>query len=322
MKRRLFLVAIALFAAAAGSASAGEWPERPVKVIVPFGPGSTPDIVARLVAEKLRERLGQPFLVENRAGAGGNIGTEAVTRAEPDGYTIGVSITGPLVNNKLLYKKLGYDPFKDLAPVTQLVTQPSVLVVTTDLGVSNTEELLALLRKHPGKYNYASFGNGSISHLAMELLATQSNSQIVHVPYPGSPQAIQALLRGDAQMAALPPGPIMPHVQAGKLKAIAVTMADRFKLLPDIPTFKESGIPNVEATAWQGVVVPAGTPEPIVQRLAQEIAAVLRLPDVAEKLRAQYMEPVGSTPEQFAAFMREELARWEPIVRRNNIALD
>lgn len=301
---------------------AAEWPERPVKIIVPFGPGSTPDIVARLLGDKLRERLGQPFIVENRAGAGGNVGTEAVARAAPDGYTLGVSITGPLVNNKLLYKKLGYDPFKDLAPITQLVTQPSVLVVTNDLGANSAQELIALLKKNPGKYNYASFGNGSIAHLAMELLATQSGSQVVHVPYPGSPQAIQALLRGDAHMGALPPGPVMPQVKAGKLKAIAVTMPERFPLLPDMPTFKESGIPNVEATAWQGAVVPAGTPDAIVRTLQREIAAILHLPEVADKLRAQYMEPVGSTPEDFAAFMREELARWEPIVRRSNIALD
>lgn len=305
-----------------GNALAAEWPERAVKIIVPFGAGSTPDIVARLLADKLRERLGQPFIVENRPGAGGNVGTEAVARAAPDGYTLGVSITGPLVNNKLLYKKMGYDPFKDLAPVTQLVTQPSVLVVTNELGVENTAELLALLKKHPGKYNYASFGNGSIAHLAMELVAAQSGSNIVHVPYPGSPQAIQALLRGDAHMGALPPGPVMPHVKAGKLKAIAVTMSERFTLLPDIPTFKESGIPNVEATAWQGAVVPAGTPEPIVRKLYEEISTILRMPDVAAKLRAQYMEPVGSSPARFAAFMREELTRWEPIVRRGNIALD
>jgi tripartite-type tricarboxylate transporter receptor subunit TctC len=321
MKRGWILLALALVVVPDFS-RAQQWPERTVKIIVPFPAGSTPDITARLIAEKLRARFGQPFIVENKPGAGGNIGTEAIAKSAPDGYTIGVSITGPLVNNKLLYKKMGYDPFKDLTPVTQLVTQPSVLVVTNELGVNSVQELIALLRKNPGKYNYASYGNGSISHLAMELLASQSGAQIVHVPYPGSPQAVQALLSGDANMGALAPGPVMPHVKTGKLKAIAVTSAERFPLLADVPTFKESGVPNVEATAWQGVVVPAGTPQAIVRKLHQEISAILRTPDVAEKLRAQYMEPVGSTPENFAAFMRDELARWEPIIRHGNITLD
>lgn len=317
-----WIVSLFILFASAGFARAQEWPDHVIKVIVPFAAGSTPDIVARLVAEKLHARFGQPFIVENKPGAGGNIGTEAVAKSAPDGYTIGVSITGPLVNNTLLYKKLGYDPFKELAPVTQLVTQPSVLVVTNDLGVRNVDELVALLRKNPGKYNYASYGNGSISHLAMELLAAQSGSQIVHVPYPGSPQAVQALLAGEAHMGALAPGPVMPHVKTGKLKAIAVTSRERFALLPDVPTFKESGVANVEATAWQGVVVPAGTSPAIVHTLQREISLVLKMPDVVEKLRAQYMEPVGSTPEQFAAFMREERARWAPIIRRAHITLE
>lgn len=303
-------------------AHADGWPERTVKVVVPYAAGSTPDIVARLVAEKLRVRLGQPFIVENKPGAGGNLGTEAVAHAAPDGYTVGVSITGPLVNNTLLYKKMGYDPFKDLVPVTQLVTQPSVLVVSRDLGVGSVEELVALLQKNPGRYNYASYGNGTTSHLAMELLAARSGSQIVHVPYPGSPQAVQALLAGEAHMGALAPGPVMPHVKAGKLKAIAVTSRERFALLPDVPTFRERGIADVEATAWQGVVVPAGTSPAIVRLLQNEIAAVLKTPDVVAKLHAQYMEPVGSTPEAFAAFMREERARWEPIIRHAHITLD
>lgn len=318
-----FLVIVALLLVSVTSSGYAEgWPERPVKVIVPFGAGSTPDIVARLVAEKLHTHFGQPFVVENKPGAGGNIGTEAVARAAPDGYTMGVSITGPLVNNKVLYKKLGYDPFTDLAPVTQLVTQPSVLVVPSKLGVNSVAELIALLKKNPEKYNYASFGNGSIAHLAMELLAVQSDTKIVHVPYPGSPQAVQALLSGEVSMGALPPGPVMQHVKAGKLKALAVTSATRFSLLPDVPTFKESGIPNVEATAWQGVVVPAGTSAAIIQKLQEEIVAALKAPDVLEKLHAQYMEPVGSTPAKFGAFMKEELGRWEPIIKRQNITLD
>src|SRR3954453_3212756 len=235
------VVALALFAAAL-PAAAQDWPAKPVKIVVPFGPGSTPDVVARLVADHLQKKLGQPFVIDNKPGASGNIGTDAVAKAAPDGTTIGASIGGPLAINRLLFSKLPYDPATDIAPITQLVTQPSALVVNTEVGVNNVGELVALLRRNPAKYNFGSICNGSLSHLAMEAIALRSGAQLVHIPYPGSPQAMTAVLRGDVQMACLPAIAVTPHAGSDKVKILAVSTAKRSALLPDIPTLKESGI--------------------------------------------------------------------------------
>jgi tripartite-type tricarboxylate transporter receptor subunit TctC len=320
-------VALAAFAALLSiaippSAGAQDWPAGPVRIIVPFGPGSTPDIVARVVADKLSPRLGKPVIVENKVGAGGNIGTDAVAKAPPDGQTIGLSIAGPLAVNALLYKKLPYDPQHDLAPITIAATQPSVVVVTPSLGVNSTRELIDLLRKNPGKYNYSSMGGGSISRLAMEALAARSATQIVHVPYSGSGPAVLALLSGDAQIACLPAAAVMPQIKAGKLKAIAVATAKRSSLFPDLPTLAEAGLKDVSGDAWMGFVAPAHTPEAILARLEREITAVLKEPDVREKLRAQSMEVVAGTPEEFRATLAGDLARWKPIIEKNHITLD
>jgi tripartite-type tricarboxylate transporter receptor subunit TctC len=301
---------------------AQEWPAGPVHIIVPFGPGSTPDLVARVVADKLAPRIGKPVIVENRPGAAGNIGTDAVAKAAPDGQTIGLSIAGPLGVNSLRFHHLAYDPQKDLAPITIAATQPSVLVVSPQLGVSSTEDLLALLRKNPGKYNFASMGGGTISHLAMEALAARSGTQIVHVPYSGSGPAVLALLSGDAQVACLPAAAVIPQVRAGKLKALAVATAKRSPILPDLPTLAEAGLKDVYAEAWMGFVVPARTPQPIVQRLARELTAVLKEPDVREKLRAQTMDVVAGTPEEFRATLAGDFARWKPVIEKNHITLD
>jgi len=303
-------------------ARADDWPTGPVHIIVPFGPGSTPDIVARLVADKLAPRLGKPVIVENKVGAGGNIGTDAVAKAAPDGQTIGLSISGPLAVNALLYKKLPYDPQHDLAPITIAATQPSVLVVTPSLGVNSTEELIALLRKNPGKYNYSSMGGGTISRLAMEALAARSGTEIVHVPYSGSGPAMLALLSGDAQVACLPAAAVMPQVKAGKLKALAVATAKRSSLFPDLPTLAEAGLKDVSGDAWMGFVAPARTPQPILARFEHEIRAVLEEPDVREKLRTQSMEVVAGTPEEFRATLAGDLARWKPVIEKNHITLD
>ncbi len=298
------------------------WPSKPVKVVVPFGPGSTPDILARLVFEKVGASTRQPFVVENRAGAGGNIGTNAVAKSAGDGYTIGVSITGPLVNNTVLYKSLPYDPFKDLSPVTLAVIQPSVLTVPATLGVNTVPELMALLKKNPGKYNYASVGAGTVAHLAVELIKAKSGTYIVHIPYPSSPAAVTSLLTGDTQIAALAPAAVIPQVRAGKLKALAVTTKERYPGLNDLPTFKEVGIQDVEATAWIGIVVPSSTPAALVERINKEVVAALKDPGVAEKLRAQFMEPVGNSPREFAAFIQDELKRWTPVIKRAQVSLD
>jgi len=327
MHRRKFLGAglapvLGALPAIARAQDAERWPSKTVRIVVPFGPGSTPDILGRLVADRLSQKLGQSFIVENRPGAGGNIGTLAVARAAGDGYTIGLSITGPLVNNTVLYSKLPYDPFKDLAPVTLAAVQPSVLAVSPSLGVNSAQELIALLRRNPGKYNYASLGAGTVAHLAMELIKVKSGTYIVHIPYPSSPAAVTSIIAGDTQMGTLPPAAVMPQVKAGKLKALAVTTATRSPLLPELPTFREVGIPDVEATAWLGFVVPAAVPAPLIERINRELVAALRDPAVVEKLRAQYMEPAPSTPKEFADFMQAELRRWTPVIRRAGVTLD
>ena len=239
---------------------AQDWPTRTVRIVVPFGPGSTPDVVARLVAEGLQQKYpASAFVVENKPGASGNLGTDIVAKATPDGSTLGVSIGGPLAINTLLFSRLPYDPRKDIEPITQLVTQPSVLAVNPALGVNSVAELVALLRKNPGKYNFASIGNGSLSHLAMEAIALKAGAELVHVPYPSSPQAITAVMRNDVQIACLPAIAVTPHAATGAVKILAVSTARRSPYLPDVPTLKESGI-DVEADAWNGLIAPAGTP--------------------------------------------------------------
>jgi tripartite-type tricarboxylate transporter receptor subunit TctC len=303
-------------------AQAAEWPTRGIRIIVPFGPGSTPDVLARLVADRLGPALKQTVIVDNRPGAGGNVGTDAVAKAAPDGYTIGASITGPLVNNTVLYRKLPYDPFRDLVPITLAATQPNVLAVSSELGVGSVRELMDLLRRNPGKYNYASVGAGTVAHLSMELIKARTGTFIVHVPYNASPAAVLSILQGDTHMASLAPLAVIPQVRAGKLKALAVTTRERSVFVPEVPTFKEAGIADIEATAWIGMVAPARTPQPIVDRLNQEIVAILKDPGVAEKLRAVYMDPVGNSQQAFAAFMQDELRRWSPIIRRAGVTID
>lgn len=308
--------------AAARAQAAPDWPTRSLRIIVPFGPGSTPDVLARLVADRLGASLKQSVIVDNRPGAGGNVGTDAVAKAAPDGYTIGASITGPLVNNTVLYRKLPYDPFRDLQPITLAATQPNVLAVSSELGVNTVRELMDLLRRNPGKYNYASVGAGTVAHLSMELIKAKTGTFIVHVPYNASPAAVLSILQGDTHMASLAPLAVIPQVRAGKLKALAVTTRERSVFMPDVPTFREAGIADIEATAWIGIVAPARTPQPIVDRLNREIVAILKDPGVAEKLRAVYMDPVGNSPQAFAEFMQDELRRWSPIIRRAGVTID
>ena len=312
---------LAMLVLATGAAAAQSWPTGPVKIVVPYGPGSTPDIVARLVAEKLGPRIGQPVVVENKAGASGNIGTDAVAKAKPDGQTLGLSISGPLGVNALLFKSMPYDPARDLQPVTIAATQPSVVVVSSKLAVANAQELVALLKANPGKYTFSSMGGGSISHLAMEALAARSGA-LVHVPYNGSAPAVQAVLSGDVDMACLPAAAVMPHVKAGKLRAIAVATGKRSASLPELPTLAEAGLKDVFADAWMGFVVPTKTPAAIVKRLHDEIVAVLADPELRAKLRLQSMDVVADTPEEFRAVVNADLARWKPVIEKNHITLD
>lgn len=318
---RAIQVAVFALAVMASAAFAQEWPTGTVRVVVPYGPGSTPDIVARVVSERLTKRLGKPFVVDNKPGAAGMLGTDMVAKAAPDGQTIGISIAGPLAVNTLLYKKMPYDP-AELAPVTIAATQASVVVAAPSLNVGSAAELVTLLKANPGKYNYSSMGAGSISHLAMEALAARSGTQIVHVPYAGSGPAVAALLAGDTQLAALPAAAVMGHIKAGKLKALAVATEKRSPALPELPTLKEAGIENVFADAWMGFVVPAKTPEAIVTRLYDEISRALGDPEVRAKLAAQYMDVVANTPGEFRASMKADLERWKPVIDKNNIKLD
>ncbi len=326
LSRFLQLAAATAFVAASGSvlaqaAPAADWPKGPVKIIVPYGPGSTPDTIARIVSERLAKRTGQTMVVENKAGAAGNSGTDAVAKAAPDGQTIGVSIAGPLGVNALLFKKMPYDS-KDLELVSIAATQPSVLVVPATLGVNSAEELVALMKKNPGKYNYSSMGAGSISHLAMEALAAKSGTSVVHVPYAGSGPAVTALLAGNADIAVLPAAAVVPHIKAGKLKGLAVATAKRSSALPELPTLAESGLTGIYADAWMGFIVPAKTPEPIVRRLHEELAQILADPEIREKLKLQYMDVVADTPAEARAWLAADIERWRPIIQKNNITLD
>lgn len=298
------------------------WPRRPIRLIVPFAPGSTPDIVARLVAERLGPRLGQPVYVENKPGAGGNLGTQAIARAAPDGYTLGLTISGPLAANTLLYRRLPYDPRRDFAFVTIAVTQPSILVVPARWGIGSVPALLEALRRQPGRYNFASMGTGSISHLAMEAVAARSGTRIEHVPYTGSAQALASLLAGDTQMAVLPAAAVIGLVRDGRLKALAVATGRRSRVLPSVPTLQEAGIGNVQADAWNGFVFPAGVPPQIVARLHDAVVAIVRAPDVQRRLAALDMEPVGGSPEQFRETVEADLQRWRPIIAAQHITLD
>jgi tripartite-type tricarboxylate transporter receptor subunit TctC len=301
---------------------AAEWPQKTVRIIVPFGAGSTPDSLARLLADQLQAKYGKSFIVENKPGASGNLGTDAVAKGEPDGYTLGVSIVGPLAINTLLFSNLPYDPLKDLALITIVEATPSILVATPNLRAKSVEELIALLRREPGKYNFGSIGNGSLSHLSMEAIGIKSGTQSVHVPFAGSPEALIALMRGDVQMAVLPALSVAPQIQAGKINALAVTSSQRSSLFPNLPTLKEAGLLDVEADAWVGLIAPSKTDPTLLTKIREAILQMLADTQVRQKLKLMYMEPIGSSPEEFRATIKAELARWAPVIRASNIKID
>ena len=302
-------------------AAAQDWPTKLVKIVVPFAAGATPDVVARLIADDLQARLNQAFIVENRPGASGNTGTDVVAKAEPDGTTIGVSIGGPLAINTLLFPNLPYDPRKDLTLITLLVTQPSVLAVNAALGVDDTRALIDVIKRNQGKYAFGSIGAGSLSHLAMEAVALKSGTQLVHVPYPSSPQAVTALLRNDVQMVCLPAISIMPQLHSGAIKVLAVSTAERSPLLPDIPTLKEAGI-DVEADAWSGLIAPAGIPEAMARRIGELVGQAITTPTIRDKLAAQYMAPIPSSAADFRARIDADIAHWSPVIAAAKIKIE
>jgi len=309
-------------APAAAPQAEHSWPGKTVHIIVPFGPGSTPDTVARLVSDGLGKKYpATTFIVESKSGASGNIGTEAVAKAAPDGSTIGVSIGGPLAINTLLFSHLPYDPKKDITAITQLITQASILTVAPTMHVDNISDLVKLLKVNPGKYNFASIGTGSLSQLAVEAIAQKANTKLVHVAYKSSPQAMLAVMRGEAQMACLPGASVVPQAKAGKVKMLAVSTAKRSPFLPDLPTLKESGI-DVEADSWMGLIGPGGMPKDMVEKINKDVVAIINSPAVKEKLATVFMEPVGNTPEQFRAVINGEITRWAPVIKAAHIKVN
>ncbi len=310
------------FATSAAFADESKWPEHPLTLIVPFGPGSTPDQIARIVAQSAQKKLGQTIVVENKAGAGGNIGTNQIAKAKPDGYTFGISITGPLVNNQFIYDKLPYNPEKDLAPLTLAVTQPNVIVVTKQSGISSLEELIKKIQAEPDKMNFATAGNGTGSHLSIELMLQAVNGKATAVPYPSSPAALNSLIAGDTQFTALAPIAVLPLVKEGRLVALAQTSAERNSSLPDIPTVSEVGAPGIEGAAWSGFVTSSQVPIEIRNILTDALLTALKDPEVEKKLKAQYMDPIPSTPEAFHEYMEQEKARWQPLIEKLNLKVN
>jgi tripartite-type tricarboxylate transporter receptor subunit TctC len=311
----LLIAGIATIGALAGVARADDWPARPIRLINPWPPGGPADIVARPVMEKLSTALGQPVVIENKAGANGTIGANFVAKAAPDGYTLLFSHVGPIAISPAIDPGLLYDPLKDLAPITQLVSGPTVLVVRPELPITSIAELIDYAKHDPGKLTYGSVGPGSTTHLAGEMLHMMADIDIVHVPYKGAAPVLIDLLAGQIDMAFLNVSGALPQIRAGKLRPIAVTTLKPSSVLPELPTVAAT-LPGFEVNSWYGMMAPAGTPKPIIDRLYREIAAILKQPDIIERLRQSGLEPEGSTPEQHAADIREDLIRWEKLVKQ------
>lgn len=305
-----------------GALMAQSYPAKPVKIVVPFPPGGSNDIIARILAQKMSERTGQTFLVENRPGAAGNIGAEAVARAEPDGYTLLLTAPPPLTTNTALYKKMPFEPAKAFAPVALIATVPIVLAVHPSSGIASVKELIALAKAKPGTLNFASSGNGSTNHLAGELLKRRAEIDIVHVPYKGAAPAMNDLIAGHIPMMFDNIPAVLPQVRAKGINAIAVAGASRARALPDVPTVAESGVPGFEATAWFGLVAPAKTPAPVLARLEQEVDAVLKLADVQKRLEDAGAEPGTVSGEAFRRFLAEDTSKWAKIIQESGAKLD
>jgi len=314
---------IALIAAmlAAPAAMAQAWPDRPIHFLMSAPAGSSIDVLGRAIADKLKDRLGQPVVVENKPAAGGTVATSEVAHSAPDGYTMVLAFNGPLAFAPFL-QKLPYDVGKDLVPVIITSSQPNVLAVNATLPVHSVKELVAYAKANPGKLNYASVGNGSSSHLNMEAFKSMAGFDALHVPFNGSPPAVKATVQNETQMLFAVMQPLQAQIKAGALRAIAVTTSKRFPLLPDLPTIAESGYPGFEALAWNGVLVAAGTPKPIVARLNTEINAILKEPDVVQKMQGFGFDLIGGTPEDFGALISGEAKRWEPVIRKVGLKVD
>jgi len=319
MKR---LLVLALAAGFASLTSAQPYPTKPIKLVAPSTPGDAPDVIARLVADKLSTALGQQVVVENRPGAGGVVGSDYVAKAAPDGYTLIMGNAGSHGINAAVYSKLPYDIQRDFAPVSQVAVAPNVMVINPSVPASTLAEFIAYAKANPGKLSYASGGNGSSAHMSMELFKSMSGIDIQHVPYKGSSPALTDVVSGQvvAFIGNMPP--TVPLIKAGKLRAIAVTTKSRSALMPELPTITEAGLPGFETVAWFGVLAPAGTPPEVVNRLSAEIAKIAKSPEIREKLVAMGAEPVGSTPEEFKAVIDRDIAKWKPLAQKVGIKID
>ena len=313
---------LAVVLAAPLLAFAQAYPAKPVKMVVTFPPGSTPDIVGRALASRLQNAMGQPFVVENRAGAGGNVGADAVAKAAADGYTLLVSTNGVFSINKFLYKSMPFDPDRDLLPISLLATAPQMLVVHPKLGVHTFQEFLDYARRNPGKLSYGSVGAGSASHLTMELLKSAAGVSVVHVPYKGFPPAVTDMLAGNIDtMFAIVPG-VLQHVKAGKMTGLAVTALKRSGLAPEVPSVAELGYPQLESLAWIGLAAPAGTPAQVVARLSTETMHGMQAPEVRELLGKQGFDVVAGSPADFARWITAEAGKWSTVIRISGAKVD
>lgn len=311
--RAVFAAALVALSCVAASVSAQSYPSKPIRIIVPFPAGGTADILARILGEKMAESFGQPVVIENRAGAAGGIGAAMAAKSPPDGYTLFIGTTGTQTMNPALNAKLGYDPLKDFAAVSNFAASPFVLVTHPSFPAKTLSALVELAKREPRKLQYATFGTGSSAHMTGEMFQARAGVQIVHVPYKGAPQAITDVMAGHVDMTFSLLPSVLPHIKAGKVHAVAVAAPQRDPALPDVPTFAESGMPDFVSDSWYGILAPAGTPVPIVARLNSEVHRVLALPEVRQRLAQEGAAPVGNAPAQFDEQIRRELAHWRKV---------
>ena len=319
--RRVTIIFLAVLAPTAPGA-AQNYPDRVVRIVNPYPPGGSVDVMARLLAQKLGENLGQQFIVENRSGGGGNTGSDSVAKAEPDGYTLLFTAPGPLTVNQTLYSKLTFDPATDFAPIALFATAPIVLIVNPDVPAKNVQELIALARKEPGKINFASAGNGTTNHLSGELFKSMAKVDIVHVPYRGAGPAMNDLIGGHVQMFFDLMPVVLPQVTTGKVRALGAAGAARTSALPDVPTIAEQGVPGFDASSWYGLVAPAKTPEPVLAKLREEVDKALKTPDMVARIRELGSEPGAAFGKDFGAFMAAETKKWAEVIRASGAKAD
>jgi len=322
IRRKVVATLAFAFALAAPSiVIAQAWPTKPIRFIVPYPPGGTSDILARTIGARLSAPLGQPVVIDNRPGAGGNIAADHVAKSPPDGYTL-IMGTSSLAISQSLYRKLSYDLIQDFAPVTQAVNYTNLLVVHPSAGVSNVAELLALARAKPGALSYGTAGNGTPPHMTGELFKSYTGVNILHIPYKGGAPAIADLVAGQIPMMFDNVPPLLPHVRSGRIKALAVTSLARIAVLPDVPTLHELGLKDFDAVGWNGLLAPAGTPREIVSRLNAEVVRVLRIPEVRDQLTSQGADVVGNSPEAFSAWIKAEVKKWADVVKVSGAKID